>query len=349
MVATLTHKQRELGLDTNIYCFAKSNTDGHFSSVAGVTFRDQQTLTELLLSKTYDVLHVTSPAAPLAGECLRKSLYQGGVIVTSHCARDYSVGLRYDVSTGVSKYVAATIQQYYSIPVEVVYNCVDTNVFTPGHFTERSAVKSPIIGWAGRSNDPVKDIGILQALSNSSLSDGFCFLIADGSPVENDLPAWLPESARVVRKLPYDSMPGFYNELASSGGFFLSTSRDEAFAMNLMEAQACGCPVIAPALGGISEVVEDRVTGYLYDRLDGLAGIKRAIDWLYANDNRKQASQAAIERVIGNFSVDRIARQYIELYEKAASTHRSSFILSIGRQVTKVAVMARRRLRRAQI
>ncbi len=341
VVATVAKRQRELGLDVEIYSFANSDSDGHFNGMDGVTFRDQRTFAEYLLNKQYDVLHVTSPAAPWAGEGMRKSLYRGGVLVTSHCPRDHSVGLRYDVPTGVSNYVAETIQQYYSVPVRVVYNCVNAELFYPDS-ERKSDSESPLIGWAGRSQDGVKDIGVLMALSNTSMSDGFGFYVADASPTDTDLPAWLPESTRFVRRLPYSDMPGYYNELAASGGFFLSTSKDEAFGLNLLEALACGCPVIAPALGGIGEVVKDRVTGCLYDRAEGLTGIKRAIDWLYAGDNYKQAAQAAVEHAHEEFSADRIAKQYISIYEEVSRDNRPSVFMPVARRAAKTAAAVRR-------
>ncbi|NLN75570.1 MAG: glycosyltransferase family 4 protein [Armatimonadetes bacterium] len=341
VVATVARRQRELGLDVEIYSFANSDSDGHFNGMSGVTFRDQRTFAEFLLNKEYDVIHVTSPASKWAGEGIRKSFYKGGVLVTSHCPRDHSQELRYDIPTGVSNYVAQTIQQFYSAPVRVVYNCVDTDVFRPDSNTT-APDGEPLIGWAGRSQDPVKDIGILMALANSPQSEGFKIFVADASPVDTDLSAWLPDSARFVRRLAYGEMPGYYYEIAASGGFFLSTSRDEAFGLNLLEALACGCPVIAPALGGIGEVVKDRVTGCLYDRSEGLAGIRRAIDWLYSGDNYARSAKAAVEHAAEMFSADRIARQYVSLYEEAARIRRVSIFMPLIRGGAKTAAAARR-------
>lgn len=341
VVATVARRQRELGLDVEIYSFASSDSDGHFNGMSGVTFRDQRTFAEFLLNKEYDVIHVTSPASRWAGEGIRKSFYKGGVLVTSHCPRDHSQELRYDIPTGVSNYVAQTIQQFYSAPVRVVYNCVDTDVFRPDSNTT-APDGEPLIGWAGRSQDGVKDIGVLMALSNSSASDGFGFYVADASPSDTDLPAWLPESTRFVRRLPYSEMPRYYNGLAASGGFFLSTSKDEAFGLNLLEALACGCPVIAPALGGIQEVVNDQVTGRLYDRSEGLVGIRRAIDWLYSGDNYERSAEAAVEYAVEMFSADRIARLYVSLYEEAAQIRRAGIFMPLIRQGAKTAAAVRR-------
>lgn len=51
---------------------------------------------------------------------------------------------------------------------------------------------------------------------------------------------------------------------ASGDAFFLA-SRTETLGLVLMEAMAGGCPVVAPRAGGVSDIVQDGVTGCLYD------------------------------------------------------------------------------------
>jgi glycosyltransferase involved in cell wall biosynthesis len=55
---------------------------------------------------------------------------------------------------------------------------------------------------------------------------------------------------------------------------------NEAFGMALLEAQACGLPVLAGAFGGVAGIVEDGKTGFLTapgDVADFAAGLKRAL------------------------------------------------------------------------
>jgi glycosyltransferase involved in cell wall biosynthesis len=57
-------------------------------------------------------------------------------------------------------------------------------------------------------------------------------------------------------------------ELASayaSGDAFFLASRTETLGLVLMEAMAAGCPVVAPRAGGVSDIIQDGVTGVLYD------------------------------------------------------------------------------------
>jgi L-malate glycosyltransferase len=54
-------------------------------------------------------------------------------------------------------------------------------------------------------------------------------------------------------------------ELLSCSDLFLLPSENEAFGLVALEAMACGVPVVATRIGGIPEVVEHGVSGYLAD------------------------------------------------------------------------------------
>lgn len=54
----------------------------------------------------------------------------------------------------------------------------------------------------------------------------------------------------------------------ASGDAFFLPSRTETLGLVLLEAMAAGCPVVTPRSGGTSDVVQDGVTGYLYDPAD---------------------------------------------------------------------------------
>lgn len=66
-------------------------------------------------------------------------------------------------------------------------------------------------------------------------------------------------------------------ELASafaSGDVFFLPSRTETLGLVLLEAMAAGCPVVTPNAGGTSDIVQDGVTGHLYDPADEMGAVK---------------------------------------------------------------------------
>jgi L-malate glycosyltransferase len=95
----------------------------------------------------------------------------------------------------------------------------------------------------------------------------------------------------------------------------LLLSEKESFGLVALEAMACGVPVIATKIGGIPEVVEDEVTGYLCPLGNIEEAAAKAIS-LLADDKKRQAfKRAALKRVKQSFDSQHIVSQYERLYE----------------------------------
>ena len=84
---------------------------------------------------------------------------------------------------------------------------------------------------------------------------------------------------------------------------------DEPFGYSVVEAMACGTPVIAFDRGSMTELVDDGTTGRIVDSVDAAAS---AIAEVKAFD-RVVIREVAVDR----FGVDRMADQYVEVYEQA--------------------------------
>jgi glycosyltransferase involved in cell wall biosynthesis len=82
----------------------------------------------------------------------------------------------------------------------------------------------------------------------------------------------------------------------------------EPFGLVMIEALACGTPVVAFAGGSVAEVIEHGVTGFVVSSLDEAIQAAKAVDTI-----DRQACRAAFER---RFSVDRMAAEYVRLYRK---------------------------------
>lgn len=89
---------------------------------------------------------------------------------------------------------------------------------------------------------------------------------------------------------------------------------DEPFGLSVVEAMACGTPVIAMNRGSMPELIEDGVTGFLVDSLDeAIAAVGRL------GEIDRAACRRAVE---SRFSVERMADDYIALYERMLSQPR---------------------------
>jgi glycosyltransferase involved in cell wall biosynthesis len=83
---------------------------------------------------------------------------------------------------------------------------------------------------------------------------------------------------------------------------------DEPFGIVMIEAMACGTPVIGFKRGAVTEVIQEGVTGFYGDVVDELIQAVDSINLL----NRKQIRSITQER----FSAEVITSQYIELYQQ---------------------------------
>ena len=90
---------------------------------------------------------------------------------------------------------------------------------------------------------------------------------------------------------------------------------DEPFGLSVIEAMACGTPVIAYNRGSMPELIEHGVTGFLVNNFDEAVA---AIDRLDEIDRR--ACRAAVER---RFTVERMAERYLELYDRILISRRT--------------------------
>jgi glycosyltransferase involved in cell wall biosynthesis len=112
---------------------------------------------------------------------------------------------------------------------------------------------------------------------------------------------------------------------------FLHTARlEEPFGKTLIEAMACGTPVVAFDRGAIAEIVQDGVTGFVvpFDESDrrrqytvsqsGQAGLQEAIERVYAmqKEQYRAMREACGARVRDVFSREKMAQEYLSLYEE---------------------------------
>jgi glycosyltransferase involved in cell wall biosynthesis len=95
-----------------------------------------------------------------------------------------------------------------------------------------------------------------------------------------------------------------------------STSGYEGQSNSIMEAMAAGVPVVATDVPGTRELVVPEVTGYLA-AVGDRAAIARHTNRLLDNaDLARQSGQAGRERMLREFSVEKMVRKHVALYRE---------------------------------
>lgn len=99
----------------------------------------------------------------------------------------------------------------------------------------------------------------------------------------------------------------------------LLTSRNEGTPVALIEAAAAGRAVVATAVGGVSTVVRDGVTGYLVGVADPAAVADRVARLLSDRATRDAMGRAGHKYVVQRFGSDRLVSEIRSLYEELLS------------------------------
>jgi glycosyltransferase involved in cell wall biosynthesis len=91
---------------------------------------------------------------------------------------------------------------------------------------------------------------------------------------------------------------------------------DEPFGFSVVEAMACGTPVIATRRGSMSEIVRDGVNGYLVDSVDEAVAAVDAVSRL-----ARSGVRASVEN---RFDSNRMVDDYLAVYRRVVELHRAT-------------------------
>lgn len=109
---------------------------------------------------------------------------------------------------------------------------------------------------------------------------------------------------------PHKRLPDYYR----AADAVVVCSHSESFGLVALEAHACGAPVVATAVGGLSYIVRDGESGYLVPEREPAVFAAR-LKQLLSDDVLRARFSAAAARSARTFSWDRTARSLLELYE----------------------------------
>ncbi|HKR11828.1 MAG TPA: glycosyltransferase family 4 protein [Pyrinomonadaceae bacterium] len=202
----------------------------------------------------------------------------------------------------------------YELPlprVEVIPNGVDLDTFQPANDWPAG---DDYVLFVGRLVAQKGVTHLLKALSVVLLRCPETRLVVAG---DGELDLFLKRIARYlgiphrVTFLDWTTGPDLV-KLYQRARFVVVPSDYEPFGIVALEAMACGRPVIASRTGGLAEIVDDGVNGFLVEAGNHLQLAQRMVQ-LLQNDERREMGQAARSRA-AEFSWDRVADQTLAQY-----------------------------------
>lgn len=261
-----------------------------------------------LVNAGYDAVIVNKPFDfPVLWRARRRgmqaqTLFRSGGTDFFATDRWFANAIDHWVST--SRYNAAQVESRYTRKVTVIPNGVDTDLFhpqpaspLPGLPQDARVVASVgrLVGWKGLAV-------IIRALT--ALPDDVHYLaIGEGTeqPALLELARALGVAERVhfPGRISHEELPVWLNR---AHVYVQPSIGEEAFGISVVEAMACGLPILASNNGGMKEIVLPGVTGQLFP-VGVIDAWSDALKSLLGNaTTRESQGAAARQRVIDHFT-----------------------------------------------
>jgi glycosyltransferase involved in cell wall biosynthesis len=248
--------------------------------------------------------------------CPRSTMFRNEKNCTVQCSGCYIYSLprsrrsnQVDAVVGVSRFILEHHLRfgYFAATAEkkVIFNPYEAALRPPSD-TRSLPIR---LGYLGRLSGEKGVEAVLQAVMQ--LPTGTCKLDIAGQGVSS-----YERYLRAKYRVPAITFLGYVEPdtfLHSIDVLIVPSVWNEPFGRIIIEAYASGVPVVASKRGGIPELVEDGVTGYLFDPGnpgDLRAKMTRCIDEPALINSMRSA---CLERAT-NFSTSRIVEQYLKVY-----------------------------------
>lgn len=213
--------------------------------------------------------------------------------------------------------------------IEVIHNFVDIARFAPATPEQRAASREKwntgnkiVIVCCRRLVAKNGVLFLVRALRHLKDPERFCVLIAGSGPQRQVITEVVADltgvDVRMLGAVPYSEIADLYSSAdiavvpsVPSGGV------EEATSIAALEAMSCGLPTIASSIGGLREIISDRVDGVLVRPNDDVA-LASAIQQLADNPAlRQEMGFAARKRILANHERRVVAEKYLRIYERA--------------------------------
>ena len=207
----------------------------------------------------------------------------------------------------------------------IIPNGVDTSIFHPGDQAKaRQALGLPIdmpiflFVANGIQKNPFKDYETLSkaaALLGESAKSPMHLVALGDERKEGALEHFGQVTIHYIQRI---SDPRIVAQYYQAADLYIHAAKADTFPNTILEAMACGLPVIASNVGGIPEQVLDGVTGLLVPPGNPDL-IVSAVQYLLENPSIAQEfSRAAVARVNELFTQEQMVEQYVQWYKEIA-------------------------------
>jgi len=230
-----------------------------------------------------------------------------------------------DGVTAISHYLKQRTLEDFDIkhPIEVIPNFVNCDLYLrkddPGLRAEWAPGGEPILMHLSNFR-PVKrltDVIEIFALVREKMPAKLV-LIGDGP--DRGAAEYIVRKKKLVRDVHFLGKQDRVYRLLSQADLFLLPSDMESFGLAALEAMACEVPVVASNVGGVPEVIEHGVDGYLHEPRDVKAAAGYALEILSRQDRGRAMGQTARINARKKYCANDVIPLYEEYYRQVIGT-----------------------------
>jgi glycosyltransferase involved in cell wall biosynthesis len=218
------------------------------------------------------------------------------------------------VSNGLRSYAKETVPD---LPIQVIPNAIDLSAFTPP--LQRN-IHGPVrLLYVGRFNTFKNVETLVDAvgkLSQMDVGDFELNLVGEGEqrPVLERMVSELGLTRRVhfLGWVARDDIAEHYRR----ADIFVTATTWEGMPNTVLEAMACGLPIVGTQASGLRELVRDGVNGYLVPIKDPGAMAEALVGLIGNGYERRRMGRESRKLAEREFAWEYIAEQYVRIYEQ---------------------------------
>lgn len=334
----IQHSVCSISSELGMKSYLPSSVQCHSLGLDGPNRLAFKTMAKLFKATDVDIAHVNN-IAPWFDVAMASKISGSRCIQTFHGVEDRTIQFSWlkkqmlyaawkctDHLTAVSDAAADLFSELTGIGrshVYVINNGVDTRFFSPAAGERKNGLKrklgfpeTAVVTGCVAALRPVKNHkGLLAAFRTVvNINENAILVFVGDGPLRQDLETQA-RSMHIMEKVIFSGRKDNVDDYLKSFDLFVLNSRTEGLSYAILEAMACGLPVVCTDVGGNTQLIGHEKDGFLYpdDDLQSLSGyILRMID---DPGERKVLGENARKKIKKHYSMENMVKSYQTLYQ----------------------------------